>query len=525
MGDVPPVTLAGSKLLVDSLTKTASDATDAVWTKSTEALDHLAHKIAEGLLAPFREVPDTAWSQMLGYYQSAELLTSADVNNIKKLKQFGAPFDWLFYVMVSLRLFSSFVGGVTDPAALKIQQGINKQQRPQLPYVSEVIAAAFVAPEKTGEVREILARSGYSEEAIDLLFLAKYRMYEEFQVQALWLRKEISDAKMYERMRELGYTDTRIGELTKLWTIIPPVQDILTMVAHEAFEPDAVRLMGLEDEFPGEQAEWLTKQGLSPFWQMKYWASHWEQPSIQMGFEMLHRGVIDRSTLDMLFRTVELPPFWREKLTQIAYQPYTRVDVRRMYDMGVLGEEQLKKAYTDIGYDDEHADAMVEFTKRYVEDPDRDITKAEILKGYRNRILTRSDAVLLLTDLRYTDAQASYFIELVDYEELEELQAAAIKAIETRYKASLIDRAEAQRLLDSLNLPSATTALWLERWDVSLIEYTKLPSKADLDKFYIAGVISADMYHLEMRKLGYGAVYVGWYKQMADKIKARASAG
>jgi hypothetical protein len=196
-----------------------------------------------------------------------------------------------------------------------------------------------------------------------------------------------------------------------------------------------------------------------------------------------------------------------------------------MYDMGVLGEEQLKKAYTDIGYDDEHADAMVEFTKRYVEDPDRDITKAEILKGYRNRILTRSDAVLLLTDLRYTDAQASYFIELVDYEELEELQAAAIKAIETRYKASLIDRAEAQRLLDSLNLPSATTALWLERWDVSLIEYTKLPSKADLDKFYIAGVISADMYHLEMRKLGYGAVYVGWYKQMADKIKARASAG
>ncbi|KKK76100.1 hypothetical protein LCGC14_2867100, partial [marine sediment metagenome] len=349
-----------------------------------------------------------------------------------------------------------------------------------------------------------------------------YRVYEEFQVQQLWLRKEINDAKMYERMRELGYTDTRIGELVKLWTIIPQVQDILTMVAHEAFEPDAVQQMGLEDEFPAEQAEWLTKQGLSPFWQMKYWAAHWDQPSIQMGFEMLHRGVIDRATLDMLFRTVELPPYWREKLVQIAYQPYTRVDVRRMYDMGVLGEEELTRAYTDIGYDTEHANKMTEFTKRYVEDADRDLTKTEILKGYRNALLSESDTRALLQDIRYTEAQARYYIELEDYRELEATQNAAIATIKTRYTANLIDRADAQRLLDALNLPAAQVSLWLQRWDVSLIEFPKLPSKTDLDKFYISGVISADQYNLEMIKLGYGAIYISWYKQMADTIKGRA---
>lgn len=512
-----------TKMVVDALTKGISDGTDALWGKSTEAFELLASRIVDHVMIPFREVPPEAWREMLGFYKTAGLLTQDDVNNIMKVRQFGAPFDWIFLLMTTMRLFSSFLTGTTEPATLKMQQGINKLMRPQLPYVSEVIEAAFVAPEKTGQVREILARSGYTEEGIDLLFLSKYRRYEEFQIQALWLRKDITDDKMYERMRELGYTDTRIGELTKLWVIIPPVQDILTMVAKEAFEPDSVALMGLEDEFPAAQAEWLEKQGLSRFWQMKYWAAHWDQPSIQQGFEMLHRGVITHSELDFLFKTVELPPYWRAKLTEIAYQPYTRVDIRRMYDMGVVTSDELHTAYTDIGYDDEHAAKMTEFTKRWVEDADRDLTKGEILKGYRTRLLTRTDSVALLTDIRYTDAQANYYCELEDYRELDEQQSAAIKAVETKYKNLLIDRAEAQRLLDSLNVPSATVALWFERWDVSLIEYPKLPSRTDLDKFYIADVINADTYHIEMKKLGWGHTYVSWYKTMADKIKTRAT--
>ncbi len=514
---------ADSRAVLDVLTATVGETVDAVWGKSTEALELLSSRIAHNLLAPFKAVPGEAWQQMLGYYQSAGLLDQNDVNNIMRVRQFGAPFDWIFFMFTTFSLFSGFMTGTTDPAKLKMQQGINKKMRPQLPYVSEIIEAAFVAPEKTGEVREILARSGYTDEGIDLLFLSKYRRYEEFQIQALWLRKDITDAKMYERMRELGYTDTRIGELTKLWTIIPPVQDILTMVAKEAFEPDSVALMGLEDEFPASQAEWLTKMGLSPFWQMKYWAAHWDQPSIQQGFEMLHRGVITHHELDFLFKTVELPPYWRDKLTKIAYLPYTRVDTRRMYDVGVLNDDDLHKSYTDLGYDDEHADKMAEFTRRWVEDADRDLTKGEILKGYRNHLLSRTDTVSLLTDIRYTDAQANYYCELEDYREIQEQQTAAIKVVETKYKAVLIDRAKAQQLLELLNLPSATVALWLDRWDVSLIEYPKLASRGDLDKFYIGGVINEDTYNIEMKRLGYGAQYIGWYKTMADKIKARAA--
>jgi hypothetical protein len=514
---------AEAKAIIDLANKLAADSISGFWSSGAVIIQQIIESGAESIWAPLAKNMAEPLRGILDDMVASGILENDDAVHLKSVLGKDSGVNWLVQWFAAMALWGEWVSSLISVPAMKASQGVLKKLRPQLPYVSEIIAAAFIAPEKTGEVREILARSGYSEDAIDLLFLGKYRAYEEFQIQQLWLRKEISDSKMYERMRELGYTDTRIGELTKLWTIIPPVQDILTMVAKEAFEPDTVSQLGLSAEFPVEQSEWLTKMGLSEYWQHKYWAAHWDQPSIQQGYEMLHRGVIDNDTLQMLFRTVEIPTYWRDKLTKIAYQPYTRVDVRRMYDMGVLGEEELKKAYTDIGYDEEHATGMTEFTKRYVEDADRDLTKGEILKGYRNALLSRGDAIALLTDIRYTDAQAAYYIELEDYRELEAIQSAAIATIKTKYLERLIDRGQAQSMLDALNLPAAQVNLWLERWDVSLIEYPKLPSKTDLDKFYIAGVIGSDQYNIEMQRLGYGHIYIGWYKKMADAIKGRAS--
>ncbi|GAG82311.1 unnamed protein product [marine sediment metagenome] len=84
---------------------------------------------------------------------------------------------------------------------------------------------------------------------------------------------------------------------------------------------------GYADEFPEDQVKWLKMQGLSKEWALKFWYAHWDTPSIQHGFEMFHRQhpddptkkIIDRKELDDLFRTIEIPPFWREKLTQVCF--------------------------------------------------------------------------------------------------------------------------------------------------------------------------------------------------------------
>lgn len=459
------------------------------------------------------KIDDKLWAALVADAVRTGLLSSEDAAKLRQLRTGQPLLDFILFIVTYAQLMGASYSALLAPAVEKMMQAGLKNARPMVPPYSSALRAAFIAPEKTGEVRDYLARSGYSEQAIDLMFLAQYTLYDETTVCTLWWRKIIDDQQVYVRMRELGYTDTRIKEIVASWSLIPPPTDLLTMVAHEAFEPDSIRKMGLDEEFPEEQAEWLEKQGLSRYWQMKYWISHWEQPSIQMGYEMLQRGIINREDLEFLFRTVEIPRFWREKLLAIAYTPYTRVDSRRMHKLGVLSDDELVTAYKDIGYDQQHAEKMALFTKRANMAAEKDLSKADVLNGYKDRLLTKSQTSQFLIRLGYSTDEADYYLARTDFDLEQALSKAQQTAVKTRFLARLIDKAEARRLLDALGLPSANTEILLATWEVSLIPDEKLPTRTDLDKFLKADIISSDVYRQEMRRLGYSTQYLTWYER------------
>jgi len=140
------------------------------------------------------------------------------------------------------------------------------------------------------------------------------------------------------------------------------VQDLITMSVREVFSPDIAQKFGQFEDFPADFATYAKQQGVSDEWAKRYWAAHWVLPSITMAFDMLHRGVIDQATINQLLRAQDIMPFWRDKITAISYNPYTRVDVRRMHKAGVLSEDEVLTAYKDLGYDDVKALKMTDFT-------------------------------------------------------------------------------------------------------------------------------------------------------------------
>jgi len=470
----------------------------------------------------FGAVEEDRWSDMLNMFVSSGILDREDAKALMELKDASTPMDGVFYLYLFFTLSAQYVQQTGYAAGGTMRQELAKRHSPEPPSPREVMMAAFIAPEKTGEVREAMQRGGLSEADIDLMFLASYRLYTEMDIRTLWLRGVLDDDKMYMRMRELGYTDTRITEIIQGWTVIPGPMDLLTMVAHEAFEPDAIALMGLADEFPEEQVQWLEKQGVSRDWALRYWYSHWQQPSVQMGYEMLHRGVIDEETLDMLYRTVEIPPFWRDKLTKIAYSPYTRVDVRRMHDMGVLNDEELMRSYMDLGYDEEHSLNMMKFTIAYNRENDRELTKAQIISGYVDKLLTREEATELLLDLDYSIAQTEYLLILEDYKETKELQDMMLKNIQGRFETNFLTEFEARDKLGQLNLSALKIDALIEKWKLTLFKDVKLPSRTDLDKLYQNDIINEETWRAEMNKIGYGWQYTNWYFDLAKAGKIEA---
>lgn len=387
---------------------------------------------------------------------------------------------------------------------------------PNVPPIESLIRLGFLSPGLADTVRSKLGENGLSEEDQNLIFAASLNMLDVEVLRILYLRKEISDVEVFKHMRQNGYTDDRTTAVMKTWEALPGIADIVHMVDREAFDPAIVSYYGYMEDSNKLPYEEFAKQGLSEFWVNKIWAAHWNTPSIGQGFEMLWRRIISKEELDDLFKTVEIPGFWRDKLVQLSYRPYTRVDARRMYGLGVLFEQDLYENYLDIGYDHKHALKMTEFTIKYEQDEDRQLTKGQIITFYKAYLLTPDEAKNLLTEIGYSVDRSDYFLTFADYEREQEYVDTVISNTGEMYTAGSMSYDEASRELYKLNLPAKRVSSLFTTWNIKIYKGRKLPSKTDLDKFYKSKIIDLMTYADELSKLGYPERYVNMYTALAE---------
>ncbi|GAI33950.1 unnamed protein product, partial [marine sediment metagenome] len=140
--------------------------------------------------------------------------------------------------------------------------------------------------------------------------------------------------------------------------------------------------------------------------------AHWEHASYMQIREMIHRGVLSldkempeppttkegwaardaegvKAAYDW-YRLVEIPPFWRARLTEMMFEVPTRVDVRRWWDMRTIDEARLRSVYHAQGYHGKDLDDYVLWTKVYVAFPD-------LIARWKNGWITEEDVRSELT--------------------------------------------------------------------------------------------------------------------------------
>ncbi|KKL65416.1 hypothetical protein LCGC14_2155210, partial [marine sediment metagenome] len=272
-----------------------------------------------------------AWDNWCNRQATDGYIDQDTAESLKPMSRYRFPWGGVLMMLTLLKVRMTDLNAVLEIYELDRQYDLMGQTTPHPAPVDNLVRSMIIDPGRATENRAQLKKHGYSELQIDNIILSYYRTVDEGTLRTLFLRGIIDTSRLYERMRELGYTDTRTAEIIQTWVVLPGPQDLFMMVAKEAFEPDIYTTLGLDEEFPSEQIKWLEQQGISQEWARKYWIAHWDQPSIGQGFEMLHRGIIDVSELDMLLRALDIMPFWRERLTRIAFRRLSRVDIRRMY--------------------------------------------------------------------------------------------------------------------------------------------------------------------------------------------------
>lgn len=376
-----------------------------------------------------------------------------------------------------------------------------------------------------------LRRNGFSIERSELLLDISKEIPDITFLFSAWFRNILSDDGLDRSLAARGFNEDFSSMLKQIAFFIPPVQDLITMAVREVFSPEIAEANGQFEDFPEDFADWAKQQGVSRQWAENYWAAHWALPSVMQGYEMLHRRVITEDQLKGLMRSLDIMPAWRDRLIDISYAPYTRVDVRRMHALGILNEQQVYEAYLDLGYNQERAQNMTRFTLEYNSDdnsPDdpvvTDLTRANILEFYRREIISESQARTFLIDAGVNEAAANLWLSNENLKaELKERDD-DIDLILESYKVDALSFDRAQDALNGLVRERRELAEAMLELRKMQIQKTKVPGIKDLGEFLSNGLITDDEFTEVLETKGYSSSWAGKYLQLA-KLGALGNEG
>jgi len=333
----------------------------------------------------------------------------------------------------------------------------------------------------------------------------------------LFLRGEIDPEILKEGMLRHGWDEHWQELLLKLAHPLPPLPDMVRFADFGSFDPKIIELWREFYDAPGWIAEPMSLLGITQEWANKYWFSHWRQPGRYELGELHRRGEIDDNLVKNAYLTQGFSSFWQNKLLELVKEPWTRVDIRRMWDMRTISPAELRKAYQAVGYYGEQLDGMILWTKVYVAFPDlmdrwvkgwitigqvreeltglgmpaarveemiqtkvkakeperviteRELTKTDIYKGIKADRITRDEGVELLMDLGFDEDEADILLDVNipedETDKVVEERKVSKADILKGLKVGEITRAEAKMMLMELRYSSANAELLLRIYE------------------------------------------------------------
>ena len=375
----------------------------------------------------------------------------------------------------------------------------------------------------TDDAIRAITMSGYTKgDAGDLL--SSVQTIPTFELLlTMWLRGFLTDDALDFALGQSGYNEAFSKNLKGLAFFIPPVQDLITMSVREVFSPE-IRARNQQDaNFPPDFLKWALQQGVSEEWARNYWAAHWVLPSVQMGFEMLHRREIDEPRLRELMQALDIMPGWVDQIIAISFTPITRVDIRRLNRLGFLEGQELRNAYRDIGYNVDNAEKLSAFTEElnktdevFTLDVASDLSRSSIIGFYKDGIIGKAITLALMIQAGINAAAAGLFIAAADFDLERADRKQRIDLVFDQFRAGALNFDEAADRLAGLGLE--TIELQLVRLDLERLDaqQTKLPSRGDLDRFVKANIIERPEYMDMMGRLGFSRRWSRRYFELAS---------
>jgi len=377
------------------------------------------------------------------------------------------------------------------------------------------------------EAEERLERLGFYADEIEIILDTAWQPLSPSDVLTAWFRGLITDDEAAERLAQRGYRPEDIALLMTTSWVLPSLSDLLRMMVREAFNEEVVRKYGYDEEYPSEVEQWMKAQGMDPSWGIYYWRAHWELPSPTMVYEMRRRCIIDDEDVDYMLRIADYPRYWRERMAKDAKEygrkfiptvdgdttepgpPLwvelpTRVDIRRMYDMGIITEDEVRQFYAWYGYRGKVLDAITQFTCIETIEEERGKLRNRLLESFEMGLITEAELRSILKDyLKYNEDAINVIVEAKKLEIEQELIKAEVDIIKEKFMQGIIDFNQAVSELAKLGIATERISKIVRRWEADKLKKHKRISLYQLQQLYRKRIIDIDRVIAELQEAGY----------------------
>lgn len=280
--------------------------------------------------------------------------------------------------MSMLGLFDKWTGASVSNFADQLIYAVNSTCRRKILSPAEA-TSAWLANSFNDEILDRhWAAFGYCREAVDTFKHASRSRPNANELIRMKFRGLITNDEFSTAMRGNGYTDpSDVSNLFESTKQLPGLSDIIRFMVRDADDNQLATQFGLDSLFDkkygGQLRKWSEQQGIDERIAQYAWRSHWEIPSPTQLFQFWRRlrykpefGGKEKLLTDIKAALVQqdILPFWQDKYLAVAFNPMTRVDTRRAFNIGSMTEKQVKDSYIDQGYSDENADILTKFTVR-----------------------------------------------------------------------------------------------------------------------------------------------------------------
>lgn len=359
----------------------------------------------------------------------------------------------------------------------------------------------------------------------------------------LKLRKEITSEQFFERTKSIGWGPTSdVTDKLKLAIQLPTQTDLLRMMVRDSADDTVADKYkydtDFERKFAGKIKDWSEAQGVPADIFKYFWRAHWVIPSNTQLYEMGQRFRPDRPeverwdalasqtslinaiatlgprplvvTQDDVRQALQIndqAPGWIPALMGISYNPMTRTDATRAFEIGAITAEQLYHRMRDVGYNEADSRTLVDFyqqqSNRRAANATGVLTIRKVVKYYKEYAITRLDAEQKLSRLVKSPDRIAALLDGAEQERVADHTQAMIRLLKKKYLSGDVLAGEVEQTLMANGVQAIDVATLVRRWDEIRRSTDKHVTAAKLCRWAKLRLIDGDEYRRRLYALGY----------------------